>query len=71
MNIFLKPLKPDDLEGRGGREGGILTKLSVLPIDQTYIQEVTYGSMDGLSPIVLKSQHLLLVEEEYQCEVVI
>ena len=45
--------------------------LTVLPVDQPCIREVTYGSMDGLSPIVLRTQHLLLVEEEYQCEVVI
>ena len=60
-----------DLEGRGGREGGLLTALSILPVDQPYIREMTYGSTDGLSPIMLRSQHLLLVEEEYQCEVVI
>ena len=60
----------DDLEGRGGREGGILTVLSVLPVDQTYIQEVTYGSTDGISPILLRAQHLVLVEEEYSCKVV-
>ena len=59
----------DDLEGRGGREGGILMVLSVLPVDQPCIQEVTCGSTNGLSPIVLRAQHLLLVEEEYQCEV--
>ena len=59
----------DYLEGRGGREGGILTVLSVLPVDQPYIWEVTYGSMNGLSPIVLRAQHLLLVEEEYRCKV--
>ena len=41
----------DDLEGRGGREGGLLTVLSVLPIDQPYIWEVNCGSTDGLSPI--------------------
>ena len=57
------------MEGRGGREGGLLTVLSVLPVDQPCIREVTYGSTDGLSPIVLKSHPLLLVEEEYQCEV--
>ena len=45
--------------------------LSILPVDQPCIQEVTCGSTDGLSPIVLRAQHLLLVEEEYQCEVVI
>ena len=45
--------------------------LSILPIDQPYIWEVTYGSTDGLSPIVLRAQHLLLVEEEYRCKVVI
>ena len=66
-----KPLKMDDLEGRGGREGGLLTVLSVLLVAQPCISEVTYGSTDGLSPIVLRAQHLLLVEEEYQCEVVI
>ena len=59
-----------DLEGRGGREGGLLMALGVLPVDQTCIQNVTYGSMDGLSPIVLRAQHLLLVEEEYRCKVV-
>ena len=37
LNIVLKPLKLDDLEGRGGREGGILTALSVLPLDQCCI----------------------------------
>ena len=42
--------------------------LSVLPIDQPCIWEVTYGSTNGLSPIVLRGQHLLLVEEEYHCE---
>ena len=71
MNIVLKPLKPDDLEGRGGREGGIIMALIILPIGQPCIWEVTCGSTDGLSPIVLRAQHLLLVEEEYQCEVVI
>ena len=60
-----KPLKTNDLEGRGGREGGLLTALSILPIDQPFIREVTYGSTDGLSPIVLRAQHLLLVEERY------
>ena len=58
------------MECRGGREGGILTVQSVLHVDQPCIQEVTYGSMDGLSPIVLRAQHLLLVEEEYRCKVV-
>ena len=66
-----KPLKSDDLEGRGDREGGLLMVLSVLPVDQTYIQEVTYGSTDGISPIVFRAQHLLLVKEEYQCKVVL
>ena len=42
--------------------------LSVLPVDQPYIQEVTYGYMDGLSPTVLRAQNLLLVEEEYRCK---
>ena len=51
-----------DLEGRGGREGGLLTALSVLPVDQPCIREVTYGYIDGLSPIVLRAHHLLLVE---------
>ena len=60
----------DDLEGRGGREGGLLMELSVFPIDQPCIQRVTCGSTDGLSPIVLRAQHLLLVEEEYRCKVV-
>ena len=55
LNIVLKPLKPDDLEGRGGREGGLLMALSILPIDQPCIWEVTYGSMDGISPIVLRA----------------
>ena len=59
-----------DLEGIGGREGGLLTTLRVLLVDQPCIQEVTYGSRDGLSPIVLRSQHLVLVEEEYRCKVV-
>ena len=52
-----------DLEGRGDREGGVLTMLSVLHVDQPCIREVTYGSTDGISPIVLRSQHLLLAEE--------
>ena len=43
---------------------------SVLPIDQPCIWEVTCGYTDGLSPIVLRAQHLLLVEEEYRCKVV-
>ena len=60
-----------DLEGRGGREGGILMALSVLPIDQPCIWEVTCRSTYGLSPIVLRAQQLLLVEEEYRCKVVI
>ena len=60
----------DDLEGRGGREGGLLTALSVLPIDQPCIWEVTCGSTDGISPILLRAQHLLLVKEEYRCKVV-
>ena len=59
-----------DLEGRGGREGGLLTTLNVLPVDKPCIQRVTCGSMDGLSPIVLRAQHLLSVEEEYRCKVV-
>ena len=59
-----------DLEGRGGREGGLLTVLSILPIYQPCIRKVTYGSMDGISPIVLRAQHLILVEEEYRCKVV-
>ena len=59
-----------DLEGRGGREGGLLMALSVLPIDQPCIQRATYGSTDGLSPIVLKAQHPFLVEEKYRCKVV-
>ena len=54
-----------DLEGIGGREGGLLTVLSILPVDQPCIWGVTHGSTDGLSPIVLRAQHLLLVEEEY------
>ena len=53
-----------------GEEGGLLTVLSVLPVDQPCIQKVTCGSMDGISPIVLRAQHLLLVEEEYRCKVV-
>ena len=36
-----KPLKLGDLEGRGGREGGLLMALSVLPVDQPSIREVT------------------------------
>ena len=46
-----------DLEGRGGREGGLLTVLSILPIDWPCIQRVTCGSMDVLSPIVLRAHH--------------
>ena len=60
-----------DFEGRGGREGGIITVLNVLPVDQPCIQKVTCGSTNGLSPIVLRAHHLLLVEEGYQCEVVL
>ena len=60
----------EDFKGRGGREGGILMVLSILPVDQLCIREVTCGSKDGLSPIVLRSQHLLSVEEEYRCKVV-
>ena len=59
------------LEGIGGKEGELLTALRILPVDQPCIRQVTYGSMDGLSPILLRAQHLLFVEEEYQCEVVI
>ena len=59
-----------DLEGRGGREGELLTVLNVLPVDQPYIWRVTYGSIDGLRPIVLRAQHPLLVEEKYRCKVV-
>ena len=44
--------------------------LSVLPIDQPCIQEVTYGSTDGLSPIMLRAQLSFLVEEKYKCKVV-
>ena len=55
-----------DLEGRGGRDGGILTAFNILPIDQPCIQRVTYGSTDGLSPIVLRDQHSFLVEEKYK-----
>ena len=39
--------------------------LSILPVDQPYIREVTCGYTNGISPIVLRAQHLLLVEEEY------
>ena len=63
-------LKTDDLEGRGGREGGLLMALSVLHFDQPCIQEVTYGYMSGLSPILLRAHNLLLVEEEYRSKVV-
>ena len=59
-----------DLEGRGSREGGFLTMLNVLHVDQPCILRVTYGSTDGLSPIVLRSQHRLSVEEEYRRKVV-
>ena len=59
-----------DLEGRGGREGGVLMALSALPVDQPYIWRVTCGSTDGISPIVLRAQHPLLVEEKYRCKVV-
>ena len=59
-----------DLEGRGGIEGGLLTALSVLPVDQPCIWRVTYGSIDGLSPIVLRAHHLFLVEEKYRSKVV-
>ena len=59
-----------DLEGRGGREGGLLTVLNILLVYQPCIQRVTYGSTDGLSPIVLRAQHLLSIEEEYRCKVV-
>ena len=59
-----------DLEGKGGREGGILTTLNVLPVDRTCTWRVTYGYMDGLSPIVLRSHHPLLVEDKYRCKVV-
>ena len=48
----------DDLEGRGGREGRLLMALSILPVDQPCIREVTYGSTDGISPIVLRFHHL-------------
>ena len=59
-----------DLERREGREGGLLTMLNVLPVDQHYIWEVTFGSTDGLSSIMVRAQHLLLVEQEYRCKVV-
>ena len=59
----------DDLEGRGGR-GGLLTVLSILLVDQPCIREVTYGSTDGISTILLRAQHFLLVKEEYRCKVV-
>ena len=59
-----------DLEGRGGREGALLTVLSVLPVDQPCIRRVTCGSTDELSPIVLRAQHPLLVEDKYRCKVV-
>ena len=59
-----------DLEGRGGREGGLLMALSILPIDQPCIQRVTCGSTEGLSPIVLRAQHPFLVEEKYRCKAV-
>ena len=49
---------------------GDLTTLNVLPVDRPCIQRVTCESTDGLSPIVLRAQHLLLVEEEYRCKVV-
>ena len=45
--------------------------LDVLHVDQIWIREVTCGYTDGISPIVLRAQHLLLVQEEYQSEVVI
>ena len=50
-----KPLKTDDMEGRGVREGGILMALSILPVDQPCIREVTCGSTDGISPIALRA----------------
>ena len=59
-----------NLEGRGGREGGILIVLSVLLVEKPCIWEVTYGSTDDLSPIMLRAEHLLLVEDEYRCKVV-
>ena len=59
-----------DLEARGGREGGLLTALRILSIDQYCIWRVTYGSTDGLSPILLRAQHSLLVEDKYRCKVV-
>ena len=49
--------------------GGLMV-LNVLPVDQPCIWKVTYGSTYGLSPIVLRAQQLLLVEEEYRCKVV-
>ena len=45
-----------------GREGGLLTTLRILPVDQPCIWEVTCGSTDGIIPIVLRAQHLLSVE---------
>ena len=70
MYHFSKPLKMGDLEGRGGREGGLLMALSVLPIDQPCIRRVTCGYTDGLSPIFLSALHPFLVEEKYRCKVV-
>ena len=57
--------KVEGVVGPGG-----LTALSVLPVDQPCIRRVTCGSTDGISPIVLRSHHLLSVEEEYRCKVV-
>ena len=59
----------DDLEGRGGGDRWGFHGIRVLPVDRPCIRRVTRGSMNGLSPIVLRAQHLLLVEEKYYCEV--
>ena len=59
-----------DLEGRGGGSPRGPHGVSVLPIDWPCTQRVTWGSMDEISPIVLRTQHSFLVEKEYMCKVV-
>ena len=53
----------------GGGEGGLLTMLNILLVDRPCIQRVTCGSKDWISPIVLRSQHPFLVEENYRRKV--
>ena len=57
-----------DLEGRGGGDHWGFHGIRVLPVDRPCTRRVTWGSTDGLSPIVLRAQHSFSFEEEYMCK---